>query len=87
MSDIIFVPEYAYSIKEIDFIDPSNFNEQWTWDGISKIKVTQYDHTGNHSFWLESLKNWDYVKNPRWLNERAMRTIKWLKENYPELMI
>jgi hypothetical protein len=87
MSDIIYVPEYAYSIKEIDFTDPSTFDEQWGWDGISKIKVTQYDSMGNNSFWLESIKNWNYKKNPKWLNERVKKTFKWLIEYYPELMI
>ena len=76
MSDIIFVPEYAYSIKEIDFEDPSTFDEQWGWDGVSKIKITQYDSMGNNSFLLESIKNWDYEKNPKWLNERIKKTIK-----------
>jgi hypothetical protein len=87
MSDIIFLPEYAYSIKEIDFDDQSTFLEQLDWDGISKIKVTQYDSMGNQSFWLESIKNWNYKKNPEWLNERVKKTFKWLIENYPELMI
>ena len=87
MSDIIYVPEYAYSIKEIDFTDPSTFVEQLDWDEISKIKVTQYDSMGSQSFWLESLKNWNYKKNPEWLNERVKKTFKWLIEYYPELMI
>lgn len=87
MSDIIFVPEYAYSIKEIDFDDFHAFNEQWDWDGISKIKITQYGPMGNQSFWLESLKNWNYEKNEKWLNDKAKIAIKWIKENHPELML
>ena len=87
MNNIIYVPQYAYSIEEVDFTDPSSFNEQWDWDGISKIKITQYDSMGSHQFWLESLKNWDYKKNARWINKKALITLKWLKENYPELMI
>ena len=87
MSDIIYIPEYAYSIKEIDFEDPSTYLERLYWDGISKIKVTQYDSMGNTCFWLESLKNWDYEKNQKWLNERVKKTLKWLIEYYPELMI
>lgn len=87
MNDIIYVPQYAYSIKEIDFSDLSNFDEQWDWDGVSKIKVTQYHSMGNNSFWLESLKNWDYAKNPKWLNKKVLMTLKWLKENYPEYLI
>jgi hypothetical protein len=42
---------------------------------------------GSQSFWLESLKNWNYKKNPEWLNERVKKTVKWLIGYYPELMI
>lgn len=87
VSDIIFFPEYAYSIEEIDFTDPSTFDEHWDWDKVSRFKVVQYDSMGNHSFWLESLKNWNYEKNQKWLNERVEKVIKWLQENHPELML
>ena len=89
MNDIIFFPEYAYSIEEIDFDDSSGFLElwDWDWDEVSRFKVVQYNSIGKQTFWLESLKNWDYEKNQKWLNERVEKTIKWLKENHPELML
>ena len=88
MNDIIFFPEYAYSIEEIDFDDLElAFLELWDWDEVSRFKVVQYNSMGKQTFWLESLKNWDYEKNQKWLNERVEKTIKWLKENHPQLMI
>ena len=39
MSDIIFLPEYAYSIKEIDFTDPSTFIEQRFGMKFPKLKL------------------------------------------------
>ena len=77
-----------HKIIEVNISDLLNYGgDIHGWDGISKIKVTQYDSMGNQSFWLESLKNWNYKKNARWLNEKAMRALKWLKENYPEYLI
>lgn len=88
MNDIIFFPEYAYSIEEIYFDDGEKaFLELWDWDEVSRFKVVQYNSMGKQTFWLESLKNWDYEKNQKWLNERVEKTIKWLKENHPELML
>lgn len=78
---------YNYLIEEFHLTDLSIFDVPSGWDGISKIKIIQYNSMGSHEFWLESLKNWDYKINARWINEKAMRTLKWLKENCPELLI
>ena len=87
MKKEIKVQNYNYLIEEVDFTDISMFDNQWGWDGISKIKIIQHNAIGSHSFWLESLKNWDYKKNARWVNEKAVMTIKWLEVNHPELLI
>ena len=87
VSDMIFMPEYAYSIEEIDFNYSPAFDQPWDWDEVSRFKVVQYNSMGKQTFWLESLKNWDYEKNQKWLNERVEKTIKWLKENHPELLL
>jgi hypothetical protein len=79
-------PDYNYLIEEIH-TDLSIFDVPLGWDGISKIKIIQYNSIGSHEFWLESLKNWDYKKNARWINEKVLMTLKWLKENHPELLI
>jgi hypothetical protein len=77
-----------HKIIEVNTSDLLNYGgDIHSWDGISKIKIIQYDSIETYVFWLESIKNWNYKKNARWLNEKAMIALKWLKKNYPEYLI
>ena len=77
-----------YEMIEVDLFDPINYEDIYDgWDGISTTKIIQSNPMGAQTFWLESIKNWNYKKNPQWLNEKAHLTFLWLKENYPELLI
>ena len=78
---------FQYKIKKTNINNEEFFDELFNgWDGISDIKITEKGEKELNIFWLESLKKWDYSHNFS-RNKSAKRTLKWLKENHPEILI
>jgi hypothetical protein len=77
--------KYQYEIIKINNED--FFDELFRgWDGFSEIKITEQSDKELNIFWLETLKKNHYSSDEK-KRKSATRTFKWLKENYPELLI